>query len=105
MIARLGFSIATAWVPDILILDEVLSVGDASFTEKCEGRLKRFHDSGTTLLLVSHNAAAVAKNCTRCAWLDAGQLRAVGPTAEVLEMYSHAGTELNQRPAGQLHVG
>ena len=105
MIARLGFSIATAWVPDILILDEVLAVGDASFTEKCEERLSRFHEAGTTVLLVSHNAKAVEKNCARCAWLDAGQLRAVGPTPEVLEMYDHAGTELSQRPAGQLHVG
>ncbi len=104
MLARLGFSIATAWVPDILILDEVLAVGDAAFTEKCEERVQSFHDTGTTVLLVSHNAQAVRKNCTRCIWLDAGRLRAVGPTEEVLAMYRHAGTDPDQRPIGQLHL-
>ncbi|HKV06862.1 MAG TPA: ABC transporter ATP-binding protein, partial [Thermoanaerobaculia bacterium] len=73
MISRLGFSIATAWVPDILILDEVLAVGDSSFTDKCEARINRFHEAGTTVLLVSHNADAIRKNCTRCLWLDAGR--------------------------------
>jgi ABC-type polysaccharide/polyol phosphate transport system ATPase subunit len=104
MLARLGFSIATAWVPDILILDEVLAVGDAAFTEKCERRMQEFHDAGTTVLLVSHSAEAVRKNCTRCLWLDAGRLRADGPTEEVLEMYAHAGTDPDQRPIGQLHL-
>ncbi|HVR97915.1 MAG TPA: ABC transporter ATP-binding protein [Thermoanaerobaculia bacterium] len=104
MLARLGFSIATAWVPDILILDEVLAVGDAAFTEKCEERVQSFHDAGTTVLLVSHNAQAVRKNCTRCIWLDAGRLRANGPTEEVLAMYRHAGTDPDQRPIGQLHL-
>jgi ABC-2 type transport system ATP-binding protein len=104
MLARLGFSIATAWVPDILILDEVLAVGDAAFTEKCEERVQSFHDAGTTVLLVSHNAQAIRKNCTRCIWLDAGRLRADGPTEEVLAMYAHAGTDPDQRPIGQLHL-
>ncbi|HYG65128.1 MAG TPA: ABC transporter ATP-binding protein [Thermoanaerobaculia bacterium] len=105
MMARLGFSIATAWVPDILILDEVLAVGDAAFTEKCEHRMQQFHDAGTTVLMVSHSAESVRKNCTRCIWLDAGNLRADGPAKEVLEMYSHAGTDPDQRAIGQLHLG
>lgn len=105
MQARLGFSIATAWIPDILILDEVLAVGDAAFTEKCEQRIREFHDAGTTVLMVSHNPKAVSENCTRCLWLDAGRLRADGPTEEVLRLYSHAGTDPDQRAAGQLHVG
>ena len=105
MQARLGFSIATAWTPDILLLDEVLSVGDAAFTEKCEQRLREFHDAGTTVLMVSHAATAIEENCDRCIWIDAGRLRADGPTAEVLELYSHAGTEPDQRAAGQLHLG
>jgi ABC-type polysaccharide/polyol phosphate transport system ATPase subunit len=105
MLARLGFAVATAWVPDILILDEVLAVGDASFTEKCEQRVARFHEAGTTVLLVSHNARAIEKNCTRCIWLDAGRLRAEGTTAEVLDQYLHAGTDPDERPAGQLHIG
>jgi ABC-2 type transport system ATP-binding protein len=105
MYARLGFSIATAWVPDILILDEVLSVGDSAFTEKCEHRLRDFHDAGTTVLMVSHVDPAIRENCDRCIWLDAGRLRADGPTDEVLDRYAHAGTEPDQRPAGQLHLG
>ncbi|MFP5288571.1 MAG: ABC transporter ATP-binding protein [Thermoanaerobaculia bacterium] len=105
MLSRLGFSVATAWIPDILILDEVLAVGDASFTSKCEERINRFHEAGTTVLLVSHSAGAIQKNCTRCIWLDAGRLRAEGETEEVLDRYLHAGTEPDERPAGQLHVG
>jgi ABC-2 type transport system ATP-binding protein len=105
MYARLGFSIATAWMPDILILDEVLTVGDSAFTEKCEGRLAEFHGAGTTVLMVSHVAQAVEQNCDRCVWLDAGRLRADGPAREVLDLYSHAGTEPDQRAAGQLHLG
>ncbi|HEX7180708.1 MAG TPA: ABC transporter ATP-binding protein [Thermoanaerobaculia bacterium] len=105
MYARLGFSVATAWVPDILILDEVLAVGDAAFVEKCERRIREFHDAGTTVLMVSHAEGAIRENCTRCIWLDAGRLRADGPTEEVLRLYSHAGTDPDQRPAGQLHVG
>ncbi len=105
MYARLGFSIATAWVPDILILDEVLTVGDSAFTSKCEDRLAEFHDTGTTVLMVSHVPQAVKANCDRCIWLDAGRLRADGPTGEVLDLYAHAGTEPDQRAAGQLHLG
>ncbi|HKH45146.1 MAG TPA: ABC transporter ATP-binding protein [Thermoanaerobaculia bacterium] len=105
MQARLGFSIATAWVPDILILDEVLAVGDSAFTEKCVLRLKDFHAAGTTVLMVSHIPKAVQDNCDRCIWLDAGRLRADGPTRQVLDLYSHAGTEPGQRAAGQLHLG
>jgi ABC-type polysaccharide/polyol phosphate transport system ATPase subunit len=105
MYARLGFSIATAWLPDVLILDEVLAVGDSAFTEKCQQRLREFHDAGTTVLMVSHIVQAVEGNCDRCIWLDAGRLRADGPTKEVLDLYAHAGTEPGQRAAGQLHLG
>src|SRR3954447_18812076 len=87
MQARLGFAIATAWVPDILILDEVLAVGDATFTHRCEERIRSFHDSGATVLLVSHNTAAVVKNCTRCIWLDDGRMKADGKTEEIVRLY------------------
>jgi ABC-2 type transport system ATP-binding protein len=100
MLARLGFSIATAWLPDILILDEVLAVGDAAFTEKCEERIRRFHDAGITVLMVSHSPIAIRKNCSRCIWLDAGQLRAQGATEEVLAAYSGHGTDLVERSTG-----
>lgn len=102
MQARLGFSVATAWVPDILILDEILGVGDVTFTEKCEERIQRFHDAGTTVLLVSHSSGAIAKNCTRAIWLDDGTIRADGDTQEVLDLYLREhGTDPSEHAAGQ----
>lgn len=88
MVARLGFAIATAWVAEVLILDEVLAVGDASFARICEDRIQRFHDAGSTVLLVSHSLEAVRTNCARCLWLDGGRLVGDGPTAEVIERYA-----------------
>jgi ABC-2 type transport system ATP-binding protein len=100
MLARLGFSVATAWLPDIMILDEVLAVGDASFIVKCEERLRRFHKAGSTILMVSHNAAAIRHNCSRCIWLDGGRLLADGPTDEVLALYEGHGTDPNAHAGG-----
>jgi len=102
MLARLGFSIATAWLPEILILDEVLAVGDAAFTDKCEARMRTFHDAGITILVVSHVEKVVRDTCTRCIWLDAGRLRADGGTDEVLDLYLHGGHEPSERNAGKL---
>jgi ABC-2 type transport system ATP-binding protein/lipopolysaccharide transport system ATP-binding protein len=96
MLARLGFAIATAWVPELLLVDEVLSVGDAAFARKCEQRMQQFRQAGTTLLLVSHHPESIRQNCTRCLWLDGGVLRADGPAAEVLERY--AATLVEPRP-------
>jgi homopolymeric O-antigen transport system ATP-binding protein len=105
MQARLGFSVATAWVPDILILDEVLAVGDATFTAKCEERLCRFHDAGSTVILVSHSPQAVLHNCSRCLWLDDGRLRADGESAQVLDLYlQQHGTEPGEHAAGKLRT-
>jgi len=106
MQARLGFSVATAWVPDILILDEILGVGDATFTEKCEERIQRFHDAGTTVLLVSHSNGAIVKNCTRCLWLDDGVIRADGDSEEVLDLYmSQHGTDPGEHAGGRRSEG
>jgi ABC-type polysaccharide/polyol phosphate transport system ATPase subunit len=87
MVARLGFAIATGWRPDLLILDEVMGVGDSAFTVKCEKRLEAFRAAGTTVLLVSHSAPAVENGCTRCLWIEQGRLAADGPPAEVLGRY------------------
>lgn len=87
MLARLGFSIATAWKPDVLILDEVLGVGDARFLKRCEKRIEEFRQAGTTILIVSHDPEAVRKNCQRCLWLEQGRLQADGPVAEILDRY------------------
>lgn len=100
MLARLGFSIATAWQPDVLILDEVLAVGDAAFTEKCEERIKKLHAAGITVLMVSHSEEAVRKNCSRCIWLDAGRISADGSPDEVLAAYEGHGTDIGNRTTG-----
>lgn len=87
MLARLGFSIATAWVPDVLILDEVLAVGDARFLVRCHRRLEEFRQSGTTILLISHSPLEIVKYCTRCLWIDDGQLKADGDPKGILGHY------------------
>lgn len=90
MLARLGFSIATAWTPDVLILDEVLAVGDAHFILKCRHRLAALRSGGTALLLVSHDLNAVRETCDRCIWLDAGRIVADGPADDVVARYEAA---------------
>lgn len=87
MMARLGFSIATAWKPDLLILDEVLAVGDSRFIRRCEQRIEDLHSGGTTMLMVSHSANAIRTNCERAIWLEGGEIRARGDTEEVLQAY------------------
>ncbi|HSL81840.1 MAG TPA: ATP-binding cassette domain-containing protein, partial [Thermoanaerobaculia bacterium] len=87
MVARLGFAIATAWVPDVLILDEVLSVGDARFLHRTQDRLARFQELGATILMVSHAADAVRGSCRRAIWLDGGRVRDDGPVHDVVDRY------------------
>jgi len=88
MSARLAFSVATAWVPDVLILDEVLAVGDAGFVAKCHQRLQEFRDQGTTVLIVSHSTNEIQASCRRAIWVDGGRVRADGPTEEVMAEYA-----------------
>ena len=90
MQARLGFSIATAWQPDILILDEVLSVGDAAFQEKCFDRMEKFRDSGATVLMVSHSVDQVRKLCERALWLDHGEIQTIGLADDVCDAYQQS---------------
>jgi len=87
MQARLGFAVATAWLPDILILDEVLSVGDAGFQQKCFDRMANFRDSGATVLMVSHAIDRIRTLCERAMWLDHGEIQAIGPADEVCNKY------------------
>jgi ABC-2 type transport system ATP-binding protein len=90
MHARLGFAVSTTWEPDILILDEILSVGDESFQRKCETRMKGFRNGKTTTILVSHSMDSVRSLCERVAWLDHGTIRAIGPANQVIEEYRWA---------------
>ena len=87
MIARLGFSVATTWKPEILILDEVLAVGDEAFRAKCQARMEKFRDHGTTTLIVTHDSGVVEALCSRVVWLDHGQIKAIGPSREVVQLY------------------
>lgn len=87
MRARLGFSIATIVEPDILILDEVLSVGDAKFRKKSEQKIMEIIDKGTTVLFVSHNEAQVRNICSRAILLDHGRLVESGDVDKVLTVY------------------
>ncbi|MCI8884528.1 MAG: ABC transporter ATP-binding protein, partial [Dorea sp.] len=90
MVSRLAFSIATIGVPDILIVDEVLSVGDFRFQEKCERRIQAMADQGTTILFVSHSIAQVKKICDKIAWLESGQLKRFGSAEEICKEYEQS---------------
>ncbi len=87
MQARIAFAIATMVRPDILIVDEVLAVGDFKFQEKCHQRMREMLDGGTTLLLVSHNIDDIKKLCDHAAWIDHGNLVMAGEAAEVCDRY------------------
>ena len=80
MSARLGFAIATVQKPDILIVDEVLAVGDFSFQQKCKERMENLLSNGTTLLFVSHSIEQVKELCSKAIWIDNGEVRAIGET-------------------------
>ena len=88
MVARLGFSIATDVDPDILLIDEVLSVGDVEFQHKCMKRMNQFREAGVTFVLVSHSLDTIAALCTRAVWIDGSRIVADGPAAEVVAAFA-----------------
>jgi len=90
MVARLGFAVATDVEPDVLIVDEVLAVGDEAFQRKCEARMSGFRDRGVTILLVSHNVQTVRTICSRAVWLEEGSVKAEGPAQAIVEEYHQA---------------
>jgi len=87
MRARLGFSVATMVKPEILIVDEVLAVGDYKFQQKCFKRMRELLDGGTTLLFVSHSIDQVRKLCDHAIWIDHGETRMIGEVNEVCDAY------------------
>ncbi len=99
MAARLGFAVATAWEPEILLLDETLAVGDEAFRAKCLARLAGFRRNGTTVLLVSHDLGAVRAVCDRAVWLERGRVRLVAGAEAAVAAYQAA---LQGAPAGGL---
>ncbi|MDU6039269.1 ABC transporter ATP-binding protein [Clostridium butyricum] len=87
MKARLGFSVATIKIPQILIVDEVLSVGDGRFRKKSEERMLELIKSDATVLFVSHSLGQIRRLCTKVVWLEKGQVKMVGNTKEVCDAY------------------
>ena len=87
MLARLGFSIATIVDADILIIDEILSVGDYQFQNKCKKRIREMMDRNTTVLFVSHSIEQVKEICNKAIWIDRGHVRMIGEAEEVCDAY------------------
>src|SRR5262245_55841976 len=111
MYVRLGFSIAAHLNPDILLLDEVLAVGDASFQQKCIERVMELRERGTTIVFISHDLRAVQKLCSRVILLRKGQIEADRDPAETIALYqssshlpAHTVSELGQKPTGEALV-
>ena len=87
MIARLGFAIATLVKPDVLIVDEILSVGDYKFQDKCEKRIADMMADGTTVIIVSHSIKQIERLCDRVMWLENGKIKMIGETKKVCSKY------------------
>lgn len=87
MRSKLAFSIASRVNPDILVLDEVLSVGDMAFRRKSEARMREMMSGGTTTILVSHSLSQVRELCTQVVWLEKGEMRGIGDTKTMCDMY------------------
>jgi ABC-2 type transport system ATP-binding protein/lipopolysaccharide transport system ATP-binding protein len=103
MHARLGFAVAAEADPDILIIDEALSVGDEAFQQKCMDRMNSFRDRGVTILYVTHALTNVHNLCNRAAWIDIGRLRYFGETQRVIEMFRDAMEFESDLATTQLH--
>jgi ABC-2 type transport system ATP-binding protein len=90
MYARLGFSIATMVEPEILIVDEILAVGDFNFQKKCENRIQGLIKGGTTVIIVSHNLEQMAKLCEKILWLESGKIIKIGAAGEICEEFKNS---------------
>jgi lipopolysaccharide transport system ATP-binding protein len=93
MYVRLAFAVAAHLEPEILLVDEVLAVGDAQFQSKCLGKMESVAREGRTIIFVSHNMAAVRQLCTKGLWIDGGQIRRSGNVREIVEQYLSSGAE------------
>ena len=90
MIARLGFAISTVIKPDILIVDEILSVGDFKFQEKSLNKIKEMMENDTTVIMVSHSIEQIEKMCTKVVWLENGSIKKIGNSKEICEEYKNS---------------
>ncbi len=89
MVARLGFAVATSVRPEILLVDEVLSVGDSRFQEKCLARMNSFQKLGTTIVIVSHSMQTISNFCHRALWLNEGKITSIGDVSKVIGNYTN----------------
>ena len=87
MKSKLGFAISINVDPDILVIDEALSVGDQTFTQKSLNKIHEFKDAGKTIFFVSHNLKQVREFCTKIMWIEAGEVKAFGETNEIMDQY------------------
>ncbi len=88
MVARLGFAVATDVQPEVLIIDEILSVGDAEFQQKSAARISQYHNNGSTILMVSHNSISIKKLCDHVIWLEHGSIKMMGRVDDIVDQYS-----------------
>ncbi len=89
MVARIGFAIATVTTPDILIVDEILAVGDFLFQQKCEERINKMMQDDTTVIIVSHSIEQIERLCKHCLWLEKGKIKMIGDAQEVCNAYKN----------------
>ena len=90
MVARIGFAIATVTTPDILIVDEILAVGDFQFQQKCEDRINTMLKDDTTVIIVSHSIDQIERLCKHCVWLEKGKIKMIGDAQEVCNAYKNS---------------
>ncbi len=90
MVARIAFAIATVTTPDILIVDEILAVGDFQFQQKCEDRINAMLRDDTTVIIVSHSIEQIERLCKHCVWLEKGKIKMIGEAQEVCEAYKNS---------------
>ncbi len=90
MVARIGFAIATVTTPDILIVDEILAVGDFLFQQKCEDRINKMINDDTTVIIVSHSIEQIERLCKHCVWLEKGKIKMIGDAAKVCNAYKNS---------------
>jgi ABC-type polysaccharide/polyol phosphate transport system ATPase subunit len=88
MTVRLAFAVATAKYADVILVDEVLAVGDIQFQEKCLARIEQYREAGSTIVVVSHNPELITRMCTRSVWLSSGEVKELGPSGNVIGMYT-----------------
>ena len=104
MLSKLGFSIATIVEPDILILDEVLGVGDITFKKKSKEKLKSLMASNTTVLLVSHSINEIRSICDKAIWIEKGRVKAVGEVNNICNQYEEEAKNVSKEKTKKLKV-